>query len=206
MRITYGDESAVEELMYGRQSDRNINFLRSQIGQFTAPLLDIGAAFMQRSAEVFEQVSGSEVLRKARRALAGIGGFFSANEISALDNLLHLQLAKPMMQRFNMAEPETRRMYHAQRIEGYGESYVDLQPGRIGRDHYDYRLATHGIVQPDAETATTWSVTQYREELRHEEDELTAIKRLDIQRSWSSLKSAFVLGGEDPTSKFGAML
>lgn len=206
MRITYGDEHAVEELMYGRQSDSNIQFLRSQLGQYTAPLLDIGAAFMQRSVEVFEAVSGSEVLRKARRALAGIGGYFSANEVTALDQLLYLQMAQPIMQRFNMAEPTARRLYQDQRIEGYGESYVDLQPTRIGADHYDYRLATHGIQQADAEVPTSWSVTQYREALRTEEDQLTAIQRLDIQRSWSSLKRAFILEGEDPTSRFGAMM
>lgn len=206
----YADSDLVsEELVYGRQSYDMIEALSQGIGRYSEVLTDAGAQFMARSREVFERYAGHNAIRNARRALRGVTGFLAPDVITDLDNLIAIQLAKPRMQRFIMADIETRRRWMDQRIEGYAESYEDRFPGFIGHDHYDYRISTDGMVlhiEDEEGNLKRLEVTHFWQELLAEDDLLSLTEKFDIQRTRSALRAAYRLNGEDPTSRFGAMM
>lgn len=206
--IIYGDDMVIAELTYGARSDNLIQELRNNLS-FANPLLtEQGKSYAQRAAEVFETVAGWDVVRAARKAVSAVAGYIRNDTISALDSLELIQTANVRMQRFMMANVELRKLHHAGRIDGYSETYVDIQPGVFGRDHYDYRVATHGVVQETREDdeITKYEVTQYQMDLAPWDEPLLVRGRIDINRTWSVALANLIEGEEEPTTRFGGKL
>lgn len=207
-QIIFSDDEMVgDELIYGRRSYELIEAVGNRLNNYTEVLTEAGAAFMSRARETFDRFSGHEAVRKARRALRSIGNYMQPDAILDIDSVSGLQLAKPRMQRYIMADPMARRMYYEQRIEGYGDSYVDRHQGYVGEAHRDYRLMTQDMIRYETVNEKERAfVTHFIEEIREGEEVPSLPERFDIQRSLTTLRRAFTLGGEDPTSRFGAML
>jgi hypothetical protein len=208
MQIIYGGDDVVSELMYGSRSDNLIQELRNNLN-FKNPLLtEQGKAYAARANQVFEQVSGWDVVRAARKAVSAISGYIRNDQITFFDTLEQIQTAPPKMQRFVMASLEIRKSYQAGLLNGYSESYVDIQPGMIGHDHYDYRVASHGIVQTTVtdEGTPQYEVTQWKMELAKWDEKLSQNNRLDLARTFSVAHAALIAMMEDPTSRYGDKL
>ena len=54
-----------------------------------------------------------------------------------------------------MAQPDIRSLYHKGHCDGYSDTYVDMEPGLVGEQHYDYRRVMDGVVE---ETETGWGL------------------------------------------------
>lgn len=207
-QIIYGDDHVAAELTYGPRSDGLIQALRDNLS-FSSPLLtEQGRAYASYVGKVFESVSGWDAVRAVRRATQAIAGYVKPDIVTALDSLEKIQTAPPKMQRFLMANVELRKLYQAGRIDGYSESYIDIQPGAIGRDHYDYRVATHGVVQTKTgdDESIAYEVTQYAMELASWDEPLNQRQRLDLAFTYSIALANLIEGEEEPTSCFGGKL
>lgn len=159
-------------------------------------------AFLNRSYEMFDKYYGAETLQRMRTLSNVIGGNWQDDQrVRWINNVDDLQVAPHVMQRWLMAEPTTRQMYHQRRIDGYSDSYVDPEPGKIGEDHYDYRRVMNGILQ-QAEDQSLYSV-EYIEDLMEGDPELLADEQFDIIRSWETLALNMLSGSDDPTSLWG---
>lgn len=205
--IIYGDDTIMAELTYGGRSDGLIQELRNNLSTMNPLLTEQGKIYAQRAAQVFEAVSGWDAVRAVRKAVQAVTGYIRSDAIGVFGSLELLQTAPPRMQRFIMAIPEVRKLYIDGRVDGYSETYADIQPGVWGRDHYDYRVATHGVVQTTSVGDNIqYEITQYKMDLASWDEPLSQRQTVDLARTWAVAKALLIEGEEEPTNRFGGKL
>lgn len=207
IQVDFGGVSDFDALMYGQKHQGTLNFLQNniqQLAQMSHTLTDAGRQFFAGAAQRFEELNSAEAMRLARAAVRRAGSVFQRDEIRSMWELPQIQNAPLTMQRWIMAEPTVRQMYQEQRCDGYSETYVDMHPGAIGADHYDYRRVTNGIIVDDEEHG--WKATIYLDELIEGDRDLTLDEKVDILTTWDIVSSLMKEGSEDPTSSWGGKL
>ena len=189
-------------LLFPEQSPANQHYIMQQLGRVSETISDVGKKFVEASRAIYEKVNDANAIRMAKAALRMAKGIFHPNEVIPLETLEDLQAAQPVMQRYIMAEPTLREVYHRQMCDGYSDTYTDLEPGVLGVDHYDYRRVMDGIIQDtEGDEEGDWSVTNYLDELIAEDRELTFDEKTHILSTWDIVRM-FVQSGDDPTDIF----
>jgi hypothetical protein len=204
VQVVIGGNTEFNALVYGQKNPGTISFLEQEAFTISPQLTHAGQEFFANQAMLFEQYNGAEALRLANAAVRKVQAIFQPNSIRNLWELGAIQNAPLVMQRWIMAEPTVRKMYHEQRCDGYAETYVDMHPGFVGREHYDWRQVQHGLVQTEDEDAPM--VSFFFDELEQGDRELTLEEKMDIVSTWDVVRSMLKPGGEDPTSVFGTQL
>lgn len=198
-----GGVSSVDALLYGKPHPGTINFINQQLTTMTHNLTDAGARFMQGINQLYDRFTGSTAARIARAAARSVASIWQSDEIQQIVDLGRMQHAPMKMQRWLMAEPTVRQYYIDQRCDGYSDTYVDLEPGKVGEQHYDYRRVMNGIV---TDTEDGWTSTTYHDDLNNDDAELHVDEQHDILISWTALVKMIRAGKEDPTSRYAAEL
>lgn len=195
--VSGGGPQDMSLFAFGQMTPATTQMLQSQNFNLGQTLSDAGRAFLNRSQQIFEQFNGDEAIRRAKAAIRTIQHAFQPDIIRPLRDIGALQQAPYSMQRWIMACPEVRTLYHQQRCDGYSNSYIDVEPNRIGEQHRDYRLVMSGIAQEHPEA--DWVIHNYYE---HEADDvkLSLGEQVDIVTAWDLVKAMLDKGGEDPTS------
>lgn len=187
-----------------------IEFLSKQFNNVSTNLSEAGKRFKEKAKNVFEKAVSSDAMRLARAASRRVRSLWGADEIRPLRDIGEFQHAKINMQRWVMANPLAREYYHEQRLDGYSDTYMDMEPGKRGESHYDFRRVMNGIVQFMEEEGedgeSNWSSVTYFEELHDEDRELEIDEQSTILSSWSYLEQYIRAGKEDPTSVMNADL
>jgi hypothetical protein len=204
MQLTYGSAQSFDALVYGESHPNTVNFLQNQISHVSERLTDAGRMFMDRGRNAFEHFNNSEAMRFARNAVRAAQGIFDTPRIRELSTLEDFTKANLLMQRWAMANPKVRELYHAQRIDGYSDTYQDVHGTVTGDRHYDYRRVTDGLMEFSDEDG--WKCTQYVEDLIEGDRDLLFEEQLDITRSWRAMETLIALGKDDPTSQTGGSL
>lgn len=207
--LSFGASDAFDALVYADAHPATLNFLQNRLTQMSQQAVGAGRAFIARAQEAFNHYNGAAAMGFIRNVLQTVGGGVgtaspSVNRVVCLFELVQMQQASPMMQRFVMANPVVRDLYHRQRCDGYSDSYVDVHPGDIGEAHYDYRRVMDGIMQMDEKNE--WYVRQYHERLPEEERPLFFTEKVDILCTWNAMDLIMALGKDDPTGQAGATL
>lgn len=200
--ITGVGGNAFDALAYPVQSMANSFYIETQFQNFSNTLNDVGRQFMESAKGIYDRINSSEALRMARVAINSARGMLTSNQILQLESLEACQAAQPSMQRWVMANPVVRELYHAQRCSGYADTYTDLHPGDIGEAHYDYRRVMDGVI---VETEDDWYARFYMEDLVGDDRELTHDEKVVIMNTWD-LVELFIKKGEDATDPFGGKL
>ena len=182
-------------------------WIREQFNSAGSHLTEMGRHFMASAADLYQRLHDPLITKMARRAVRGMAGLGHANMIRPLLTVSDIQAAKPVMQRYIMALPELRRLYTQQRCDGYSDSYVDHQPGKIGDAHYDYCRVMNGMVQEfkDAEGNDTWKVVMYPDDLEEGDRELEMDEQCIIANVWDIAREA-LLRKIDPSDVFNGKL
>jgi hypothetical protein len=204
INLIYNHDNAFDAIVYGEQHPANLEFFRQQTRGLSETLTDAGRNFFSNVQQLHEQFNGSEAIRLAKAAVRASKSLFKPNIVSGIFDMGEMQQAQPIMQRFIMANPVVRQMYHDQRCDGYGDTYVDMQPNKIGEDHYDYRRVMHGMVQESQEY--DWTATFHMDELHDGDKHLTMDEQVDILQTWEIVEMFLAKGDEDPTSPFNNSL
>lgn len=200
-----GDGLTFDALIYGGGNNSAQNFIQNMNAQFNNSVhQDFLPMFQNLAGTVFEAVNVSKGLDQLRALGYKLTGTMNPNAISVLDSLIEMQQANAGMQRWVMACPEIRTLYHNGMISGYDGGYEDLNPTDVGENHYDYRRATNGIVmeRPDGRMEA-W---QFFDAETPEEDILPFLDQVDIICTWDNMKATLDLGIDDPTSMHGGKL
>lgn len=199
-----GGSVEFDALAYGRQHPSTLQFLQTQASAFTQRLSDAGQQWFNTIDNVYKQVGESELARIAKAVGRQVTHIWDMDDIKPLTTMDALQTAKLKMQRWVMAEPTVRALYHSGQCDGYSGSYIDMSPNDIGKDHYDYRRVMDGIVEcvEDGD----WRATSYLEDLIEDDVELTFAEKVDIIDTWEWVKHYTKLKKDDPTSKYNASL
>lgn len=199
-----GGADLFDSLVYGDTYHPNTQqFLLSQVERPTNHLTEMGQQFFSGLRDIYERVSGSHAMRTARAASRKVASIWQSDEIRQLKTIGQCQQAPLTMQRWIMANPTVRRMYQQQRLEGYSETYLDVEPNVRGEEHYDYRRAMNGVI---IDTDDGWYSTTYYDDLVEGDRELTLEEKVDILDTWDTVLYYIRQGGEDPTSPSNAEL
>lgn len=193
-----------DAFMYAPPSANMMNFVQQMIHAPTDHLLDAGRAFMNQAVNVYERLGSSEAMARVKRAISGTNGRWSDDFMIALNSTLALQQAPVLMHRYLMAHTGIRELYHKGHCDGYSDTYVDMEPGKIGEDHYDYRRVMNGVVVDNENGG--WGWTEYHEELIPGDSELDDYDQGVVLRSWDQLTASIFEEKEDPTSIYGGEL
>lgn len=191
-------------LVYPEQNSGLKGYFYNQVNQISQTLTDFGQQFMAANKALYEKINDSEAVRIARLALRYAKGLAHPNTIVALVDLDSIRAASPINQRFIMANPAVRDLYHRQLIDGYSDTYEDLHPAKVGDQHYDYRRVMHGVIQDaqDEQGNYEWVAKQYYEELVAGDQVLDATAKFDILKTWDVIELFLKSGQQDPTSIF----
>lgn len=205
-QVIVGGPREFNALVYGQKHPGTLQFLETQLYQPSPMLNDMGQRFFADSAEIFERFNGADAQRIAQAAIRKVKAIFQPNTVRSLWDLADLQNANPVMQRWIMAQPDIRQAYHEQRLDGYSDSYVDMHPGQVGADHYDWRRVHNGLYVEQDHADYDWKHTQYFEDLLEGDRELTLEEKVDILSTWDVVQMHLQAAKDDPTSPFGGKL
>lgn len=198
-----GSPQLFNAMLFPEATPETQAWLHEQWNRDTSMLTDLGRQFMNSATEYWKQLYDPMLMQRARSMMRAVGGMFHPNKIIYLEDIPSVQQAKPVMQRYIMAMPELRKLYHRQLCDGYSDSYVDHEPGLVGREHYDFRRVMNGIVVETEDGG--WQSTMYPDELYEGDRELEVDEKFAILRGWDLVKAA--LGRKiDPTDIFAGDL
>lgn len=200
--IIDGGATAFKTLAFGMPHQGTLNFLEHRLQRTSEFLNETGREFMSRGLEIFNQYAGSEAMRLAKAAIRSVQHAFDPNVIMPLHDIGAIQQAPLSMQRWIMAEPTVRALFHQNRCDGYSDSYVDMHPGQIGQDHLDWRVVNNGYIhETPNDEEYDWTCVNYFD-VREDDVQLDLGEKNTIFDVWDKLRVLVKAGGEDPTSPF----
>jgi hypothetical protein len=205
MPVLNVSQSNLGSVLFGQPSMEAVDYFTSVKNQILNKSSGFKDEFLQVGKQVFDSVYSARALELAKAAINKAGSLFTPNLIKELKTLEELQTAKPMMQRYIMANPLVREMYHDLRCYGYGDSYFDFEPDKIGEDHYDFRRVFNGVLRVNEDTGE-WFKTIYREGLRNGDNHLDPSDQIDILNTHRNIENFMLLAAKDPTSDWNADL
>lgn len=210
VRLVVGGAQEFNALAYGQRHPGTMQYLEEQAYRISDNLTDAGRNFFSNVQQLHQQFSGSDAMRQARAVLKMVQGVFQANEIRPLWDVGEFQAVGSVMQRWIMAEPTYRARYHNQLCDGFSDTYRDVEPGVVGRDHYDWRRANDGLMQDVKEDSDQPLLTWYLDPLKEGDRHLELDEKVDIKNVHNRLKylvaQAILENTEDPGSIFGNKL
>lgn len=199
-------DDAFNAFIYPEKNAGGLEYLRNQFNNFTGVLTNTANSFIQSSREQFERFNSNAAIEFARNVVKSVIGKaeVTTDRVTTLWEVNQFQGASLQMQRWVMANPVVREVYHDQHCDGYSDTYFDAQPKVRGEGHYDYRRVMDGMVQYDEEG--NWFAKIYFEDLLEGDRDLTHGEKTDIAYTWSKLEYLMALGKDDPTSPEGGFL
>ena len=183
-----------------RESTRS--WLEEQSTRSFEGLSEAGRKFAEMGNAAYRRLTDVSISRQARSVVRSLAGMLGGDRIQPIESYTGLQMARPVMQQYIMAEPSYRKLYHEQRCNGYSDSYVDLEPGRVGEAHSVYRRVMDTVL---VDTPTGWEVTMYPDELHEWERALQPDEQKVILDAWSLVRRA-IGEGVDPGDIFNSPL
>lgn len=197
-----GNVGTYHSSTFGAVSPQTVQYLTNQVQQLASnPAMH---EQYQRSRMMFEQINGETAQRVARAIEMNNQAMWNANLVRPLLTLEDLQTAPLIMQRWIMTNEYLRTMAQEGRINGYNESYVDAEPGLVGKEHTDWRLLHQGVLidVPEAD----WRLENYYEEPPEGEHRLLLIDRENAISAAEFAEMHARRMEDDPTSPYGDMM
>jgi len=201
--IDVGNTNVWNAIAYGQQNPVNINYFQNQLQNIQTNLNQAAVSFYQDAQSIYDKFTNSDALRSIRIALKGAANLFNGEVIKSIFDVEDFQTASFTMQRWVMANPVVRQMYHDQKCDGYSDTYIDAEPNKIGDSHYDYRRVMDGVVVADEEQEY---YKHYYEDIFEGDKELTHTEKVDILTTWEIVELFMKTSKLDPTSPYGSSL
>jgi hypothetical protein len=204
-QVISGGEDAFRLMAFGIPDQQTLSYVENQYQQLRQAVGGVANSFIEGAYALYQKQSGEEALRLAKATLRAASHFFQTNMIRPLSNIGDIQQAPLTMQRWIMADPVTRNLYHHNRIDGYSDSYVDLTPSACGEGHKDWEMVMSGRVVENTnpgEDEPEWISTTYVHGDEEEDPILSLVEQNDILSTWDLIRTMFGPGKEDPTSVY----
>jgi len=217
MAVIFSDPDTVASALFAPASNDAMQYIQQGVQNYLSMVADVPTYIRDKVLSGFENFRESEIGRQVQAVRYKIRNFWQDDSIRPIWDVGSLQQAPNAMVRWIMANPSVREYYHDGRIEGYGDRYVDPAPEVAGRDFYDYRQATDGIIGPqytlrELEEMDTppevvpESYVNYYEPLLGMDTRLQFMDKAAIQIAWSVAEDALDEGISDPTSEWNALI
>ena len=187
-------EPALDLTLYGDRGGFMQNYLQQQSANLGTAFNEFGGMLRNALNTSYNFVTDQLVQMGLREELNRTGLNIVDNYYAPLFDYQALYDANLTMQRWIMANPSMRTLYLNDNVEGYADSYIDLNPSDgIGKDHYDYRRATNGVILDGPDD--TWTLSHHFEDLLPGDRELTHSEKCDIILTWGAVD--FILENGD---------
>ncbi len=205
MQAMISGDDAFRLLAFGIPAQQTLDYVENQYQQLRTAAGNVANDFINGAYTLYQHYGGEEALRLAKATLRTASHFFQPDMIRPLSSIASIQQAPSTMQRWIMADPVVRNLYHHNQIEGYADSYLDWSPGVSGVGHKDYEKVVSGLVfmnEAQGEEEPEWVSTTYIHTDEEEDPPLSFQEQLDIMTTWDAIRAMLGPGKEDPTSVY----
>jgi hypothetical protein len=196
----------IDAELFGEPHQGTLNYLRERVERHAPRVKQVFDGFFEDARDTFERYNGESALRRIRSRVRRTADTFKRDVIRPLRKIDDIQHAKPLMQRYIMANIMARIAEEEQRIDGYSDDYRNAHPGRRGFRDPDHMRVIDGILfdedrfgvsSEDAEDA--W--VAYQDLFCHgDERDLDVVEQADILSTWDILEMHMAARKKDPTS------
>lgn len=190
--------------LFGTLSQNTVNYLQSQIQSLATAGSEYSQKIYERSMAVFDAINSDAAVLAAEAVLTQVESMMGQDMIESLTTISQLQTAQSQMQGWLMTNPVLRQAWYDGKIEGYSDTYVDPEPGRVGHEQQAYRHLMNGVFVPHEEASYQYSL--YFDRVSEPDQMLTLRQVAAIVESWEAAEQALEEGEQDPTSQYGASL
>ena len=196
----------LDYLLYPEQNPINQSYIYNQIASVSNTLNDIGQNFLAASKDIYARINDADLVKKAKATIKMALGITQINEFSYYHTLERVQQATPFMQNYIMANPTVRELYNQQMCDGYSDTYVDIDKGRIADTHYHYRRVMDGVIQDqEVDGEYNWSAKLYLEDLLPGDRELEIDEKSKVLAKWE-IVNMLIKDGQDVNNPNGGEL
>lgn len=190
--------------LFGTLSQNTVNYLQGQIQSLASAGSEYGQKIYQRSMALFNEINSDAAVMAAEAVIAQIESAMGQDMIEPLTTIPQLQAAQSIMQGMIMLDPFVRQAWYDGKIEGYCDTYVDPEPGRIGHEMQAYRDVMNGVFMPHEEASYEYNL--YFDRTDNPDNMVTIRQLAAIKASQEAAIDAIEAGELDPTSQYGASL
>lgn len=203
---------AFSALAFGMPHPGTVDFLRNEhnnLMQRASNFVgDLGMRFIESAKNYYHNYVSDGALLRMRNIIHHLDTSNIEHRIVELKTLEEFQQAPLIMQNYVMADPVIRERFQKQLIDGYSDTYVDMEAGLIGLNHTDYRRVIDGTCElkydEDGEIDTAEFTYCYLDaELPEGVERLEITEQTDIMSSWERARIILIEGLSDPTSPLG---
>lgn len=197
----YADDNVFQALAYGAPRSEDREYLRDHIENAALRLGRSAGAFIERARERFNSFDLRALDRKLDAVKRKVRHAFDDDNIGPMSRIGEFQQAGINKQRWLMANVKARRLVHSDRMYGWRDSYIDVEPGRFGEAHHDYRCVVNGIARTNEEghRYIEQFFDVYDEDMREElkfDDQTTILDDM-----WVNFEAIISEGKDDPSDK-----
>jgi len=201
-RVDVGND-LIDVFSGGVPDQDTTSWLQQRSQQLMGQISGAGRAFIESSRSLYQMVNETQAAQMLRNLGTKHQDAWRQSTIARLESIEAVQTANPVMQRWIMANPNVRKRYLNQELEGYAESYVNHHGDTVGQEHYDYRRVMTGIMERPREDED-WKVRIFCDPSARDDQQLTIWQRKDILNTWAFIDTLLEEAEEDPTSEYGA--
>lgn len=195
----YADDQVFRALAYGAPRSEDRDYLRDHIESAATRLGRTATAFVERARERFDSFDLRALDRKLDAIKRKVRHAFDDDNIRPMTRIGQFQQAGINQQRWLMANTKARRLVQQDRMFGWRGSYRDMEPGKIGDQHRDYRCVVNGIARNDEHGNRYFEQhfdvydADYREELKFGDQTMI------MDCMWANLEAIIAEGKDDPS-------
>lgn len=210
IRGSYISEDDIDAELFGEPHQGTLSYLRDRVERYAPRITELFNGFFDDSREVFERFNGERALRRIRARVRQSSDPTRKDFIRPLRTIEDIQRAKPMMQRYVMANIMSRILEERQEIDGYSDSYRNAHPGRRGFDDPDFMRVIDGMVWDENRHGIennfdrfgddAWVAYQDLNPLENDDRSLDIIEQGDTLTTWDILEAHYQAKKKDPTS------
>lgn len=203
--ITGVDEDVVHASTHGMLTRDDLAFLRERASSIVRTGGEYVSRFLRTAKERLDRFDFNLMRDRVERLSDRSQKRWDDDVIKDLLTIQDIQNAKSMMREYIMAEPRLRSLYHKGLADGFGELYIDENPGVVGRAHKTYRDVMIGAFDDTVVDEERWIT--YLDALSDDgECELSCLSRNKVRRTWAEIRNLLDEGGVDPSSVLGKIL
>lgn len=207
MAVITGDSSVIDALLFGAPAPSTQGFIRNELNRFTSAAVgEFGAMMVGKMKSLYETFHSSSAMNMMQAALNQARSLVMPDTIYRFTRIEDFQIAQHQMQRYVMANPVIRQMYHNQQCDGYSDSYVDKHPGKIGKNHVDYQIVTNGMLEDDELGDMSYTNYSGAYDQKNGCEVLNAPQQHAVMASWRALEKIVEQGEYDPVSPWNTKL
>jgi len=206
VQVVTGDYDTFGSLVHGIPTPSAIEYIQNEFNKGSQVLQNLSSTIWEGAQNMYNSYISEAALQKAKGAFRKLQHVWDMDIITDMMRIDQFQQAKPIMQRWIMAEPTTRSLYHNNLLDGYSDRYVDYSPGQVGEEHYDYRRVMDGIVVLNEDDNQPWVATTFMDELLPDDGDLSLEEQSGILETWKHLVYHIRQKDEDPTSPFNSKM